>query len=217
MDSGRREAKPEGKGAAGERSCLSRPVLTIVAGSNGCGKSTLTSGARASFQSLPVLDPDAIAKSLQETQKGTHSNIEAGKRVLKLAEELIETKQSFTVETTLSGSTYLRMAQKAKKMGYKVVTFLVGTASVEINLVRVQTRVKKGGHDVPEEDQRRRYPRTLANMKKLLPMADLAVIFDNSTEMGHILVGVGHLGFMHWVGPVPEWAAGLCNPERAIT
>lgn len=69
--------------------------------------------------------------------------------------------------------------------------------------------MKKGGHDVPEEDQRRRFPRTLANMTKLLPSADLAVIFDNSTATGHVLVGVGHPGFMHWVEPVPEWAGGL--------
>jgi predicted ABC-type ATPase len=46
---------------------LTYPVLTIIAGSNGCGKSTLTSSAREKFQQTPVLDPDAIAKSIQET------------------------------------------------------------------------------------------------------------------------------------------------------
>jgi predicted ABC-type ATPase len=87
---------------------LNVPVLTIVAGPNGSGKSTLTSSARETFQQAPVLDPDAIGKSLQETI-GLHlSDIEAGRRVLLLAEELIANHQSFTVETTLSGSTYLR-------------------------------------------------------------------------------------------------------------
>ncbi len=80
---------------------------------------------------------------------------------------------------------------------------------MEINLERVKVRVKLGGHDVPEEDQRRRYPRTLANMQKLMPKADLAAIFDNSTDKGHVLAGVGHAGFMHWVEPLPEWATGL--------
>lgn len=186
-----------------------RPVLTIIAGSNGCGKSTLTSGARTKFQDIPLLDPDAVAKSLQESLDGTPSNMEAGKQVLRLAGRLIEAKQSFTVETTLSGGTYLKMAAQAKEAGFNIVVFFVGTASVDINLARVQARVKKGGHDVPEEDQKRRYPRTLANMVKLLPLADLAVIFDNSTAQGHTLVGVGHAGFMHWVEPVPEWASGL--------
>ena len=188
---------------------MSRPVLTIIAGSNGCGKSTLTSTARNKFQQTPVLDPDAIAKSLQETLGSGGSNIQAGKRVLLLAEELIASGQTFTVETTLSGATYLNMAQRAKAANFNIMVVFVGTASVEINLERVKMRVEKGGHDVPEEDQRRRYPRTLANMKRLLPEADLAVILDNSTAQGHTLVGFGHAGYMHWVEPVPEWAAGL--------
>jgi len=85
----------------------------------------------------------------------------------------------------------------------------VGTASVEINIERVKTRVKKGGHDVPEEDQRRRFPRTLTNMKRLLPEADFAVILDNSAESGYGLVAFGHKGCMHWADPLPEWAALL--------
>jgi predicted ABC-type ATPase len=68
---------------------LSNPVLTIIAGSNGSGKSTLTASARDKFQPAPVLDPDAIAKSIQETMDQGHSDIEAGKRVLRLAEGLI--------------------------------------------------------------------------------------------------------------------------------
>ena len=60
-----------------------------------------------------MLDPDAIAKSIQETLAPSHSDIEAGKRVLLNADELIVAGQSFTVETTLSGNTYLKMAVRA--------------------------------------------------------------------------------------------------------
>ena len=66
-----------------------------------------------------------------------------------------------------------------------------------------------GGHDVPEADQRRRFPRTLANIRKLLPMADFAILFDNSNETGHVLAGRGDAGNLRWVEPIPEWAAGL--------
>ena len=188
---------------------MNRPVLTIIAGSNGCGKSTLTSSARDKFQQYPVLDPDAIAKSIQETLGPIHSDIEAGKRVLRNAEDLIVAAQSFTVETTLSGSTYLKMAVRAKKAGFNIMVIFIGTASVEINIERIKTRVLKGGHDVPEGDQRRRYPRTLANMKRLLPLADLAVLLDNSDEKAHTMVGFGHKGYMQWREPLPEWAAEL--------
>ncbi len=137
------------------------------------------------------------------------SDIEAGKRVLRLAEDLIKKRNSFTIETTLSGSTYLRMAAQAKQVGFNIMVVFVGTASVEINIERVKARVEKGGHDVPEEDQRRRWPRTLANMKKLLPSADLAILLDNSGSVGYVLVGFGHRDYMHWTEPVPEWAAFL--------
>ena len=193
---------------------MNRPVLTIVAGSNGSGKSSLTSLSRTNFQQIPILDPHAVARSIQASLTGENSDIEAGRQVLRHAEEFIAGLQSFTVETTLSGNTYLRMAARAKGAGFVVVVFFVGTASVEINLERVRARVLKGGHDVPEEDQRRRFPRTLANITRLLPLADLVVIFDNSTAKGHNLVGVGHPGFMHWVEPVPEWAEFLRGEAR---
>jgi len=97
---------------------LNRPVLTVIAGSNGCGKSTLTRTARDKFQQNPILDPDAIAKSLQATLDSGNSNIEAGKKVLRLADQLIAKGEMFTVETTLSGGTYLRMADRAKERGF---------------------------------------------------------------------------------------------------
>lgn len=184
-------------------------MFTVVAGSNGCGKTSLTSFARTNFQHLAILDPDAIAKSLQEMSASVTSDIEAGKQVLSQAEALMKAGQSFVVETTLSGSTYLRMVTRAKAAGFKVVAFLIGTSSVEINLERVQERVRRGGHDVPEVDQRRRYPRTLANMQRLLPLADLVVIFDNSTAKGHTLVGVGHPNSIRWIEPTPSWVSRL--------
>jgi len=150
-----------------------------------------------------------MARSLQAISDDQTSDIEAGKKVLREAEDLMQAKQSFTVETTLSGSTYLKMALRAKEAGFAVVVFFVGTTSIEINLARVQARVKLGGHNVPEEDQRRRYPRTLANMRKLLPLADLAFIYDNSTAKGHTLVGVGNTSAMRWFEPLPEWVENL--------
>jgi predicted ABC-type ATPase len=95
-------------------------------------KHTDFSSAREEFQQAPVLDPDAFAKSIRDTLPDGGSDIEAGKRVLLRAEELIDKRQSFTVETTLSGSTYLRMAARAKEAGFLVAIIFVGTSSVEI-------------------------------------------------------------------------------------
>ena len=76
--------------------------------------------------------------------------------MLKLADEFLARKESFILETTLSGNTHLRMAKRAQQAGFTFVFVYVGTESVEINLDRVRQRVLKGEHDVPEEDERRR-------------------------------------------------------------
>jgi predicted ABC-type ATPase len=101
------------------------------------------------------------------------------------------------------------MAARPRELSYIVVGVFVGTMSVEINMERIKARVLKGGHDIPEQDQRRRYPRTLLNMGKLLLLCDHVVVFDNSTAQGHRLVGFGHTHTIRWIDPVPAWAEEL--------
>ena len=134
---------------------MTPPILTVIAGANGCGKSTLIKWARAFFQQAATLDPDAVAVELQAQSSGQLSPIEAGKQVLLTAEDYLQKGVSFSVETTLSGSTYLKMLVEAKKLGYCTCLFYIGTDNLNINISRVKTRVLKGGHDVPIEDQTR--------------------------------------------------------------
>jgi len=158
------------------------PTFTVVAGANGAGKSTLTRLGREGFQDSAVLDPDAIARSMRETSTDPNSTIDTGRNVLQMAEELLAGRQSFLVETTLSGNTDLRMMDRAKSLGYTVVLIYIGTTDVTLNMQRIRNRVQEGGHDVPEKDQLRRYPRSFANLKKAFALADEAALFDNSTR-----------------------------------
>ena len=54
------------------------------------------------------------------------------------------------------------------------------TSSSDINVRRVQERVRNGGHDVPEEKIRSRYTRSLQNLAKLVRIADRTRVIDNS-------------------------------------
>jgi predicted ABC-type ATPase len=184
------------------------PILTVVAGPNGSGKSTLTRVAREAFQDIPILDPDAIAKKLQNTSATGGSAIDAGREVLERAADFMRCRQSFLVETTLSGNTYLRMMREAKALGYQTSLFFVGTTDIEINLKRVAERVSKGGHDVPEEDQRRRYPRSMANMRTAFELADEAVLWDNSGQT-HVRLALKDSAGITILRALPDWAAFL--------
>lgn len=85
----------------------------------------------------------------------------------------------------------------------------MGTKSVEINIQRIRERVQKGGHDVPEEDQLRRFPRSFANLKVAVPLADEVALFDNSSPEGNRLVAIRDGRGSSFFPPVPEWASGL--------
>jgi predicted ABC-type ATPase len=179
------------------------PRLTIIAGANGCGKSTLTS--RSSFiYKTPLLDPDAMSKALQPTISGA-SAVAAARQVLISAGKHIEKGESFAVETTLSGHTYLQMMADARIRGFEIVLVYIGTENVETNLARIRNRVLAGGHDVPESDVRRRYKRSFENLSLAMERAEHTILFDNSTEEGYRLVAVLGQSGSQWFEPVPDW------------
>jgi predicted ABC-type ATPase len=179
------------------------PRLTIIAGANGCGKSTLTS--RSSFiYKTPLLDPDAISKALQPSIPGA-SAVAAARQVLISAGKHIERCESFAVETTLAGKHYLQTMVDARIRGFEVVLVYIGTENVEINLARIKNRVLAGGHDVPEGDVRR-YQRSFKSLLIGMERADHTILFDNSTEEGYRLIAVLGPSGSQWFDPVPRWA-----------
>ena len=180
-----------------------RPRLTFIAGANGAGKSTLTRW-NALFKEIPLLDPDAIANTLQATTSML-TPIAAARQVLKSAAEHLRKSESFAIETTLSGRNYLQMMLDAKARGFEVRLVYIGTESVEINLARIRSRVLAGGHDVPEQDVRRRYQRSQKNLPLAIQRADLSVLFDNSAADAYRLIAIlGSIGD-RWFEPRPSW------------
>jgi predicted ABC-type ATPase len=160
-----------------------------------------------SVKEIPLLDPDAIANALQATTS-LLPPIAAARQVLKSAAEHLKKSESFAIETTLSGRNYLEMMLDEKARGFEVRLVYIGTESVEINLARIRNRVLAGGHDVPENDVRRRYQRSLENLPIAIKRADDSILFDNSTSDGYRLVAIlGSTGNRRFE-PKPSWAAG---------
>lgn len=184
---------------------MSLPVFTVIAGANGAGKSTLTGGNPEKFGTSPLLDPDTFIKPLRSPRP--QKPIAAGREVLRLAKTYLARGESFSVETTLSGKNYLRMMADARSRGFEVVLVYIGTDSVEINLARIAKRVLGGGHNVPEEDVRRRYDRSFKNLPTAANCADHVLLFDNSTEHGYQLVGIISSPAARWFDLSPSWAA----------
>jgi predicted ABC-type ATPase len=184
---------------------VNRPRLTIIAGANGSGKTTLTRLNRIDFREFPLLDPDVIGKTLQTTLPRTFP-IAAARQVLTSAREHVRNSKNFAIETTLSGKNYLQMMLDAQARRFEIMLVYIGTENVEINLARIRHRVLRGGHDVPEQDVRRRYQRSLANLPLAIERADRTILFDNSAEQGYRLVAVLGASINHRFPPIPDWA-----------
>ena len=139
------------------------PKLIIVAGANGSGKTTFAI-PYTQEKGYPFLNADEIAKEL--TTKGEqNAMLKAGRIFFKTLEEWLTEKRSFVVETTLSGTYINKVAERAKKSGYEVQMIYLFLENENICVDRVKSRVKKGGHDVPVEDIKRRYFRSKRNFR----------------------------------------------------
>jgi predicted ABC-type ATPase len=101
-----------------------RPTLTFIAGPNGSGKTTLTRWNSEVFEEIPLLDPDAIANTLQATAS-TLFAVAAGRQVLKSAKQHLERRESFAVETTLAEKNYLQMMLDARNRGANLFSFIL--------------------------------------------------------------------------------------------
>lgn len=95
--------------------------------------------------------------------------------------ELLDNEKSFAFETTLSTKSYSILIKKAQEKEYEVILLFLALDSHELAIKRVKTRVKEGGHNIPEEVIKRRFDKGLQNLFKLyLPIVDKWVLVDNS-------------------------------------
>jgi predicted ABC-type ATPase len=69
---------------------------------------------------------------------------------------------------------------RARAEGYKTYLYFVCTNSAELNVARVRSRVRSGGHSVPEDKIRERYIRCLELTREAIANSYRAYLFDNS-------------------------------------
>lgn len=133
----------------------------IVAGPNGVGKTTFALEYVAAYPCV-FLSADAIAQRLSPAQPA-QARVQAGRVFFAELDALIRSGESFIVESTLAGLGYGRVLERLKQAGYTVTIAFVFVESVAACIARVEERVRKGGHDVPEKDIARRFYRSKRN------------------------------------------------------
>lgn len=187
---------------------LQKPVAFVVAGHNGSGKSTLWYERLVHQLQIPLINADRLTLSILPPVSNRTSNLPIWAQQLRdkdirwqlLSQEgvlafislVVEKRMSFAFETVFShwkklpDGTFESKADIIRTLqgkGYFVVLLFVGLASVELSILRVATRRSQGGHDVPTNRLRARYPRTQMAVGHSASLADMTIMFDNSSSL----------------------------------
>lgn len=159
----------------------SRPRILVFAGPNGSGKSTITRG-------IPICGIYVNADEIKRISGC--SDLEAAQEAEQIRQMLLKANKDFTFETVLSTDRNLELLRQSKEQGYEILAVFVLTNDPTINVKRVQSRVKAGGHGVPEEKIISRYEKSLRNLSKLARIADHTRVIDNSGDEPHLICEV---------------------------
>ena len=172
-----------------------RLIIYLIAGCNGAGKTTFAKEfLPREVKCLRFLNADEIARGLSPLDPSAGA-VKAARLLLREVHEAIRDGDTFGLESTISGITYVRLLRDAQRRGYAVKLFYLWLPSVEVAVRRVRERVRKGGHDVPAADIRRRFERSLTNLARhYLPLADEWSIADNSGTPSRLIAAgtTGH-------------------------
>jgi predicted ABC-type ATPase len=186
---------------------VSDPVLHLLAGPNGSGKTTFYERVLYPVTNLGFVNADFIATANWPGEEAVHA-YEASMLAAEQRSRLIAERVSFGTETVFSHPSKLELLQTACDAGY-LVTLHVIAVPVELAVARVVERVGQGGHTVPEVKVRDRFDRLWGLIHQALHLADEAHVYDNSKaatpyrEIARYRDGA-LVGFADWPSWVPS-------------
>ena len=159
---------------------MALPTIYLIAGCNGAGKTTFaTEFLPKEVKCLRFLNADEIARGLSPF-KPSAGAVRAARLLLGEIEESLARRETFALESTLSGKTYIRLFRRARHLGYEIELHYLWLSSPAQAIARVRQRVRMGGHDVPVSDIRRRFHRSLVHLlDSYLPLATRWAVWDN--------------------------------------
>jgi predicted ABC-type ATPase len=123
---------------------------------------------------------------------------------------MVAKRESFITETVFSdpAGAKVQALRDAQAAGYTVVVIFLYVDSAELTALRVESRVRDGGHSVPPNKIAGRYDRMRQNVKAALTFVDFAIVVDNSSfEQPLRAVAATIRGNVVYLdSPLPWWA-----------
>ncbi|TGY25862.1 ATPase [Lactobacillus johnsonii] len=168
--------------------------MVMVAGSNGAGKSTYytvnneDSNDSNAFYKSKHINADEILRASGGNWRNNIDNLKAMRQEFREIKQCINNKKNFNFETTLAATpkTYLNILKSAKANGFTTELIYVGVENVDLVKDRINERVKKGGHGIPNALVEKRFEKSLHNLPTLITHFDIVHLYDNTKEFQEI-------------------------------
>ena len=109
--------------------------------------------------------------------------LQAGSLTLEAIARHVDQRESFALETTLSGLGDARQIPRWQRLGFRVELIFQSLPSANMAVQRVAERVRQGGHHIPEDVIRRRFEagqRLLSQVYQ--PLVDRWAVYDNAGD-----------------------------------
>lgn len=191
-----------------------KPVLIVIAGPNGSGKTSVTSKIlhHEWLEDSEYINPDNVARDLFGDWNNQASVLKAANYCNEWRERCLAERKSHIFETVMSATDKVDYILRAKEAGFFIRLFFVSTESPTINAKRVAQRVLDGGHDVPIPKILSRYDKSIANCIILSEVVDRLYVYDNSIEDAEarllFRLSDGEIA-KRYVEVLPNWASTI--------
>lgn len=167
----------------------------IFAGPNGSGKSSVIDTLKNDKDSSPInyycdnldeipyINADYCARTepfISQMPNGPEKDFAAWEKTNEWRDKTLNKGYSCIWETVFSHESRLEVIRNAQKLGYFVIVIFVTTINPDINVERVNIRVKNNGHGVPEDKIRSRYEKSVGFLPDIMKTANEVYVYDNS-------------------------------------
>lgn len=190
---------------------MRKPVLIVIAGPNGSGKTSTTRLVikHEWAEQCVYINPDEVAQSKFGDWNDPNAVRQAVEYCEEWREQLMKEHKDFIFETVLSSDAKVDFLKRAKEEGYFIRMFFICTETPAINASRIAKRVMEGGHDVPIQKIISRYEKAIVNAIKVTRFADRVYFYDNSidNQNAQILFRTMDGNFAkQYTKIIPQWA-----------
>jgi len=187
------------------------PVLLIITGSNGAGKSSIGPDYVPSKLRDAIFDGDKLfmEKKRELWAVGVKSHKECRNRAFeivvetfeKLVEDSITNRTDFVYEGHFTNEATWDVPKKFKEAGYKIHLIFFGLTDTTLSEIRVVGRANEGGHYVDPFTVRSNFYGNLEKLDKYYLLFDSVRIFDTS--------GIEHIELAKLKNGIPYSAVSL--------